>query len=142
MSAQGITEAIIDALKTQTPDFVCLNYANTDMVGHTGVWAAAKVAAETVDNCLAKLVPAALAQDYALLIIADHGNSDFLINADSSPNTAHTLNSVPCILVANNAGDNKSISLKNDKLADLAPIRPYLMGIDIPAEMTGEVLLG
>ncbi len=140
MSAQGITEAIMEALKTQSPDFVCLNYANTDMVGHTGVWAAAKIAAETVDNCLAQLVPAALSQDYAMLIIADHGNSDFLINADGSPNTAHTVNPVPCIFVANNAENNKAISLKNGKLADLAPTLLQLMGIEIPNEMTGDVL--
>ena len=141
MSAVGITDAIMDALKTQSPDFVCLNYANTDMVGHTGVWAAAKIAAETVDNCLAKLVPAALSQNYALIIIADHGNSDFLINADGSPNTAHTTNPVPCILVANDLENNKKIALKKGKLADLAPTILKLMNVEIPKEMTGELLL-
>ena len=138
MSAQGITDAIMTALVAQKPDFVCLNYANTDMVGHTGVWAAAKIAAQTVDNCLAQLVPTALAEGYALLIIADHGNSDFLINADGTPNTAHTLNPVPCILVAN---DTQNMHLADGKLADIAPTMLYLMGVISPAEMTGNLLV-
>lgn len=141
MSAIGITDAILAALTTQKPDFVCLNYANTDMVGHTGVWSAAKIAAQTVDNCLARLVPAALAQGYGLLIIADHGNSDFLINADGSPNTAHTINPVPCILVATDLENNKKISLNPGKLADIAPTILTLMGIEVPTAMTGEVLI-
>jgi 2,3-bisphosphoglycerate-independent phosphoglycerate mutase len=141
MSAVGITDAILEAVAKNAPDFVCLNYANTDMVGHTGVWAAAKIAAETVDTCLARLVPAALAQNYTLFIIADHGNSDFLINADGSPNTAHTLNPVPCILVANDTENNPSIQLKSGKLADLAPTILQLMNIEAPKEMNGNLLL-
>jgi 2,3-bisphosphoglycerate-independent phosphoglycerate mutase len=141
MSAVGITDAILNAIAENAPDFVCLNYANTDMVGHTGVWAAAKTAAETVDTCLARLVPAALAQHYTLIIIADHGNSDFLINADGSPNTAHTINPVPCILVANDTENNPAIQLKSGKLADLAPTILQLMGVEIPKEMDGNLLV-
>jgi 2,3-bisphosphoglycerate-independent phosphoglycerate mutase len=138
MSAQGITDAIMQALHAEMPDFVCLNYANTDMVGHTGVWSAALKATETVDNCLAQLVPDALALGYTMLIIADHGNSDFLINEDGSPNTAHTLNPVPCILVAN---DTKNMQLKNGKLADLAPTILRILQVEQPKAMTGDVLI-
>lgn len=146
MSANGITDAILLALHAEKPDFVCLNYANTDMVGHTGVWTAALKAAETVDTCLARLVPDALALGYTMLIIADHGNSDFLINADGSPNTAHTINPVPCILVGaafenKNDNDGKNTQLKNGKLADLAPTILHILGVSQPAAMTGNVLL-
>lgn len=146
MSANGITDAILVALHTEKPDFVCLNYANTDMVGHTGVWSAALTAAETVDTCLARLIPDALALGYTMLIIADHGNSDFLVNADGSPNTAHTTNPVPCILVGTdfekkNTSFEKSTHLRNGKLADLAPTILYLLGVKQPAAMTGNILL-
>src|SRR5690606_25852936 len=101
MSAYQITAAILPEIKAQTADFICLNFANADMVGHTGVWAAAIRAAETVDNCVAQIVPAALEQDYTILLTADHGNSDYLINEDGSPNTAHTLNPVPLFIISN-----------------------------------------
>jgi 2,3-bisphosphoglycerate-independent phosphoglycerate mutase len=145
MSAKGITDAILVALRNENPDFVCLNYANTDMVGHTGVWSAALKAAETVDGCLAQLVPEALALDYTMLIIADHGNSDFLLNEDGSPNTAHTTNPVPFILVGNDfvktvASEINKIGLKNGKLADLAPTILHLLNVPIPAAMTGDIL--
>ena len=137
MSAKGITDAIMAALQEEKPDFVCLNYANTDMVGHTGVWDACVTAAETVDKCLSQLLDLTLDLGYACLVIADHGNSDFMLNADGSPNTAHTTNPVPCILVANNA----NIALKTGKLGDIAPTLLYLMGIDAPAAMTGNILV-
>ncbi|MDV7401599.1 alkaline phosphatase family protein, partial [Arthrospira platensis SPKY1] len=94
-----IKDQLIQYIKKNHPDFIALNFANTDMVGHTGDFAAAQKAAEAVDQCLAEIVPLALAWDYHILIIADHGNSDYMINADGSPNTAHTTNPVPIIYV-------------------------------------------
>ncbi|MFM8488422.1 MAG: 2,3-bisphosphoglycerate-independent phosphoglycerate mutase, partial [Bacteroidota bacterium] len=138
MSAEGITESIMTDIRDNAPDFICLNFANTDMVGHTGVFEAAMKAAETVDNCLSRIVPLALEKGYACLVIADHGNSDFMVNEDGTPNTAHTKNPVPCILVSN----NPPASVRNGRLADVAPTILYLLGIDKPAEMTGEVLIG
>jgi len=136
MSAVEITDAIIPEINAASADFICLNFANTDMVGHTGVWSAALKAAETVDQCVARIVPAALAHGYAVFLTADHGNSDFLINADGSPNTAHTLNPVPLFLISN---DYKG-PLKPGKLGDLAPTMLAYMGITIPVEMTGDIL--
>ena len=138
MSAEGITESIMADIRDNTPDFICLNFANTDMVGHTGVFEAAMKAAETVDNCLSRIVPLALEKGYACLVIADHGNSDFMLNEDGTPNTAHTKNPVPCILVSN----DPPASVRNGRLADVAPTILYLLGIDKPVEMTGEVLIG
>lgn len=138
MSAYAVTEAIVRDIKEVEPDFICLNYANADMVGHTGVFEAAVKAAETVDTCVEKLVETALAHDYELIIIADHGNSDYMINDDGSPNTAHTKNPVPCIYVSKNAAGAK---VKDGKLGDLAPTILTLLGMDIPTEMTGEVLI-
>ncbi|NJL74698.1 MAG: 2,3-bisphosphoglycerate-independent phosphoglycerate mutase [Saprospiraceae bacterium] len=138
MGAIEITDAIIEKIETDLPDFVCLNYANADMVGHTGVFEASMKAVETVDECLSRLVPMALEYDYGILIIADHGNSDFMINEDGTPNTAHTMNPVPCIYVAK---DNEDLVLDKGKLADIAPTILDLMGIDIPTQMDGQVLL-
>jgi 2,3-bisphosphoglycerate-independent phosphoglycerate mutase len=138
MSAPELTEAVLKDLYENQPDFICLNFANTDMVGHTGVFSAAMKAAETVDHCLSQLVPLALKHQYACLIIADHGNSDYMINDDGSPNTAHTKNPVPCILVAEGVAEKK---LKNGRLADVAPTLLALMGIPKPVEMTGENLI-
>lgn len=138
MSAAGITGSIMTDIRDNTPDFICLNFANADMVGHTGDFGAAMKAAETVDNCLSRIVPLALEKGYACLIIADHGNSDFMINEDGTPNTAHTKNPVPCILVSN----NPPASVRNGRLADVAPTILYLLGLSKPAEMTGEVLIG
>lgn len=137
MSALGITEAIIDDIQSNAPDFICLNFANADMVGHTGVFEAAIKAAETVDHCLSQIIPLALEKGYQCLLIADHGNSDFLVNEDGSPNTAHTKNPVPCILVT----EPKKTSLKKGSLADVAPTLLSLMAVPIPPEMTGHSLL-
>ncbi len=137
MSAFEIRDAIIPELKKKEVDFVCLNFANADMVGHTGVFEAAVKACEAVDQCAQAVVTAALENGYTSLIIADHGNSDCLINPDGTPNTAHTTNPVPCILVDR---EYKG-SIKNGKLGDLAPTILTLLGVAIPLEMTGTVLV-
>lgn len=137
MSANEIKDKIIVELDKREVDFVCLNFANPDMVGHTGVFEAAVKACETVDQCAQRVTEAALRNGYATIIIADHGNADMMINEDGTPNTAHTTNLVPCILVDN---DYKG-KLKNGKLGDLAPTILTLMGVPIPSEMTGDVLL-
>ncbi|MDH5609039.1 MAG: 2,3-bisphosphoglycerate-independent phosphoglycerate mutase, partial [Cyclobacteriaceae bacterium] len=137
MSAADIRDAIIPELNAKSPDFVCLNFANPDMVGHTGVFEAAVKACETVDQCAQAVVETALANDYTTLIIADHGNSDMMINPDGTPNTAHTTNLVPLIVVDKTLrGD-----LKPGKLGDMAPTILHLMGIPVPAEMTGNILI-
>ncbi len=138
MSAIEITDAIIQEIEANMPDFICLNYANTDMVGHTGVFEAAMKAAETVDQCLERLLKIASAHDYGVIIIADHGNSDYMINKDGTPNTAHTKNPVPCIYVGADAADYK---VENGKLADVAPTLLTILGIDQPGNMTGHSLL-
>ena len=136
MSAQKVTDAIIHEIENVPADFICLNFANPDMVGHTGVYKAVIEALETVDNCLQQVVEAGLKQDYSFIIIADHGNADFMINPDGTPNTAHTTNPVPCFLV--NTDFNE---IKNGKLADIAPTVLKIMGITIPKEMNGDVLV-
>jgi 2,3-bisphosphoglycerate-independent phosphoglycerate mutase len=136
MSAPELTEAILPEIDQQTADFICLNFANADMVGHTGVWQAAVKAVETVDACVSRIVPLALERGYAVFLTADHGNADYMVNEDGSPNTAHTLNPVPFFLIANDFNG----SLRPGKLGDLAPTILDYMGITIPAEMTGEVL--
>lgn len=138
MSAEGITDAIMTDIQAKAPDFICLNFANTDMVGHTGVFSAAMKAAETVDGCLSRIVPLALEKGYACVLIADHGNSDYLINEDGSPNTAHTKNPVPCILVQPEG--SKKGHLSSGRLADIAPTLLALMQIPLPEEMTGRNL--
>jgi len=137
MSAEEIAKKIIPQLAEKEVDFICLNFANPDMVGHTGVFAAAVKACETVDKFTGEVVNAALENDYSIIIIADHGNPDIMINEDGSPNTAHTTNLVPCILV----DKTYSGTIKDGKLGDLAPTILTLMGIAIPKEMTGEVLI-
>ncbi len=137
MSAYALKDALIDALKNNTADFICLNFANTDMVGHTGVWDAVVKAVQTVNACVEEIVPVALANNYAVFLTADHGNSDYMINEDGSPNTQHSLNPVPLYLISN---DYKG-SLKNGKLDDIAPSILHYMGLEIPKEMTGEILL-
>lgn len=137
MSAADIADKIIPELQKKEASFICLNFANPDMVGHTGVFEAAVKAVETVDTCAQRVTEAALENGYTVLIIADHGNADIMVNDDGSPNTAHTTNLVPCILV-DNAYSGK---IKNGKLGDLAPTILTLMGIPIPKEMTGDVLL-
>ncbi|MEQ6122427.1 2,3-bisphosphoglycerate-independent phosphoglycerate mutase [Reichenbachiella sp. MALMAid0571] len=137
MSAGDIRDAIIPELKSKEVDFVCLNFANPDMVGHTGVFEAAVKACETVDSCAKAVVDVALENGYSTIIIADHGNSDVMINEDGSPNTAHTTNLVPCILV----DKEYKGEIKNGKLGDLAPTILTLMGVPIPKEMSGDVLV-
>jgi 2,3-bisphosphoglycerate-independent phosphoglycerate mutase len=137
MSAEDIRDAIIPELKKGEADFVCLNFANPDMVGHTGVFEAAVKAVETVDKCAESVVTVALANGYSTFIIADHGNSDMMINEDGTPNTAHTTNPVPCILVDN---DYRG-PIKDGKLGDLAPTILKMIGIPRPAEMSGEELI-
>jgi 2,3-bisphosphoglycerate-independent phosphoglycerate mutase len=137
MSAFEIRDSIIPELKNKTANFICLNFANADMVGHTGDFQAAVKACEAVDQCNQAVVEAALASGYTAIVVADHGNSDVMINEDGSPNTAHTTNLVPFVLVDN---DFKG-KVKDGKLGDLAPTICKLMGIEIPSEMTGEVLI-
>lgn len=137
MSADELTEKIIPEIKNRTADFICLNYANADMVGHTGIWEAAKKAVETVDRCVKQVVEAALESGYTVFLTADHGNADFMKNADGSPNTAHTQNPVPLFVI----DKDWSGPLKSGKLGDIAPTILHFMGIPIPAEMTGEVLV-
>ena len=137
MSAPEVTEAILPEIKAQSADFICLNFANADMVGHTGVWSAVIKAVETVDTCVSRIVPLALENGYAIFLTADHGNADHMINDDGTPNTQHSLNLVPLFLISN---DYKG-TLKPGKLGDLAPSILSYMGIAIPKEMTGEVLI-
>ena len=137
MSATDIRDAIIPELEKKSADFICLNFANPDMVGHTGVFEAAVKAVETVDQCNEAVTETARKNDYAVIIIADHGNADMMINPDGTPNTAHTTNLVPCILVNGPEG----VKMKDGKLGDLAPTILELMNISKPAEMTGESLL-
>lgn len=137
MSAFELTDALIPEIENKTADFICLNYANADMVGHTGVWEAALKAAETVDQCVQRIVTTGLQNGYTIFLTADHGNSDYLINEDGSPNTAHTLNPVPFFIIDN---EWKGI-VKPGKLADIAPTILTMMGVPVPAEMTGEILV-
>jgi len=139
MSARGITEAISAYVKEASPDFICLNYANSDMVGHTGVWSAAVAAAECVDQCLGDLIPLLQEAGYQVLIIADHGNSDYLINDDGSPNTAHTTNPVPIVLV--HQPGFGPVRLASGRLADVAPTILELLDLPKPADMDGRSLI-
>jgi len=137
MSAYEVTEAIVQEIKNRPADFICLNFANADMVGHTGVWEAIIKAVETVDSCVEKVVTAAWQYDYAVLLTADHGNADYAINEDGTPNTAHTLNLVPLFLI----DKNQEVSLHAGKLGDIAPTILTMMGLPIPKEMTGNILI-
>lgn len=137
MSAEGVKEALVDALKSEEPDFVCVNFANADMVGHTGVMEAAIKACETVDMCVKESVEVGLEHGYTFIILADHGNSDCMINPDGSPNTAHTTNPVPCFLINGKA----ATTLNKGKLGDVAPTICHLMGLTIPKEMSGDSLI-
>jgi 2,3-bisphosphoglycerate-independent phosphoglycerate mutase len=136
MSAEGIKDAIIPELESRWPDVVILNFANTDMVGHTGVFEAVMRAAETVDRCTKEVVETGIKNGYSFIIIADHGNADYMINDDGSPNTAHTTNLVPCIVI-----DKDVAAVKDGKLGDIAPTILKLIGVPIPPEMTGNVLV-
>lgn len=136
MSAREITAAILPELESKWPDFVCLNFANPDMVGHTGVFEAVVKAVETVDACLKQVVETGIKNGYSFIILADHGNSEFMLNADQSPNTAHTTNLVPVILI-----DNDYKKIVSGKLGDVAPSILQILGIPAPDEMTGNVLI-
>ena len=136
MSAPQLSDAICSYMQDKNPDFICLNFANADMVGHTGVYEAVLKAVECVDNCLEQVVKTGEQLGYTFLIIADHGNSDKMMNADGSPNTAHTTNPVPVFLY-----NNGSHKLKDGKLADVAPTILELMQVEKPAEMNGDSLL-
>lgn len=138
MSATAIKDAVIKEFKEEQPDFICLNFANTDMVGHTGVFKAGIKAAETIDLCLSEIVPIALAQKYEIIIIADHGNADYMINEDGTANTQHSMNPVPFIHISSEI--RKEI-VKTGKLADIAPTILSLMCLKIPTEMEGEILI-
>ncbi|HKK82575.1 MAG TPA: 2,3-bisphosphoglycerate-independent phosphoglycerate mutase [Prolixibacteraceae bacterium] len=137
MSAYDVRDAIVPELENETADFVCLNFANGDMVGHTGVYDAIYKAVVAVDECVKDVVTAAKKGGYDVLIIADHGNADNAVNGDGSPNTAHSLNPVPCIWVT----DNKKGKIEDGVLADVAPTLLKIMGLVIPPEMTGKVLI-
>ncbi len=137
MSANDLTEAILPEIHNKTADFICLNFANTDMVGHTGVFSAAIKAAETVDHCVEQIVTEALKQDYVIFLTADHGNSDYLINEDGSPNTAHSMNPVPLFIIDSNWRG----TIKEGKLGDIAPTILSFMKLPIPENMTGEILV-
>ena len=137
MSAFEVTDAIVPEIEKESADFICLNYANADMVGHTGVFEAAIKAVETVDKCVERVVTAGLAHGYTTFLTADHGNSDYMINEDGTPNTAHTLNLVPFFIIDKEWKGN----IKPGKLGDLAPTILTVLGLNIPKEMTGEILI-
>ncbi len=137
MSAQGIVDAIVPELEKENPDFVCLNFANADMVGHTGFFGAVVKAVETVDRCVEKVVTAGLQHGYTIFLTADHGNADYMINEDGSPNTAHSLNPVPFFIIDNEFKG----AVKPGKLGDLAPTILTMMGIPVPEEMKGDILI-
>ncbi|PRY14935.1 phosphoglycerate mutase [Pontibacter ummariensis] len=137
MSAYDIRDAIVPELEKKSADFICLNFANPDMVGHTGVFDAAVKACETVDKCSEAVITTALNNGYDIIVIADHGNADYMVNEDGTPNTAHTTNLVPCVLVSNDFEGK----LHPGKLGDIAPTILELMGVPKPAEMTGTSLI-
>ncbi len=136
MSAPEVTQAICKRMQEEQPDFICLNFANPDMVGHTGVFEAIKKACETTDSSVREVVRVGKELGYSFIIIADHGNADFAVNADGSPNTAHSLNPVPMYIL-----DSETTQVKNGILADVAPTVLALLNIEKPKEMTGENLV-
>ena len=136
MSAFEIRDAIIPEINSNSSDFICLNFANPDMVGHTGNFNAAVKACETVDTCLREIVESSINNNYSIIIIADHGNSDVMKNNDGSPNTAHTTNPVPIIVI-----DSKTDKVNDGILADIAPTILNIMDIDIPEKMSGKILI-
>jgi 2,3-bisphosphoglycerate-independent phosphoglycerate mutase len=137
MSAYEVKDKLVAAINENKYDFIVVNFANGDMVGHTGVYNAIAKAVWAVDHCVKDVIEAAKANDYEAIIIADHGNADNAINADGTPNTAHSLNPVPFIYVTN----NNSATVKDGRLADVAPSILHIMGLEQPADMTGECLI-
>ena len=136
MSAPEVTEKLVEAIDSDKYDFIVVNFANGDMVGHTGVYPAIQKAVETLDKCVEKVVEAAKAHGYGTIIIADHGNADHALNDDGTPNSAHSLNPVPFIYIG-----NKDAKVKDGRLADVAPSLLHIMGVAKPADMTGEDLI-
>ncbi len=132
MSAEKVTNAYIKEIQTTQPDFICLNYANPDMVGHTGNYQAVTKALEKVDSCLKEIVKKSLDENYALIIIADHGNAEIMKNSDKTPNTAHTTNKVPCFIINSNL-----TNIQNGRLCDIAPTILKIMGVSQPNDMSG-----
>lgn len=137
MSAFEVKQKVVDALNSNKFDFIALNFANGDMVGHTGIYEAILKAVNAVDQCVEEVVETAKKNNYATIIIADHGNADFVVNDDGTPNTQHSLNPVPCILIDD---EKKNVKLKNGILADVAPTICKLLDLQTPEEMTGKVL--
>ncbi len=138
MSAFEVCDKLVEAIKSEKFDFIVVNYANGDMVGHTGVYEAIEKAVKAVDKCVERTVEAAKEADYEVIIIADHGNADNAVNPDGTPNTAHSLNPVPCVYVTS----RKDAKVEDGKLADVAPTILSIMGLKQPAEMTGHSLIG
>ncbi len=138
MSAYEVKDKLVAALNENRYDFIVVNYANGDMVGHTGVYEAIAKAVVAVDECVKETVEAAKANGYEVIIIADHGNADHALNEDGTPNTAHSLNPVPCVYVS----ENKGAKVAEGRLADVAPTILHIMGLPVPAEMSGKVLIG
>jgi 2,3-bisphosphoglycerate-independent phosphoglycerate mutase len=136
MSIHQLTQAYIKEIQNKKTDFICLNYANPDMVGHTGDFNAVVKAVEEVDGCVEKIVQASINQDYTLIIIADHGNAEFMVNDDGSPNTAHTTNKVPCFIINSNYN-----SIREGSLCDVAPTILQLIGVEKPSEMSGKSIV-
>ena len=137
MSAPEVAAKLADAIATGKYDFIVVNFANGDMVGHTGVYGAIQKAVTAVDKCVEEVVEAAKKNDYEVIIIADHGNADFAVNADGTPNTAHSLNPVPFVYVTS----DKNAKVENGILADVAPSILHIMGLTQPREMTGRNLI-
>ena len=137
MSAYELADKLVPEIEKDYADFICLNFANADMVGHTGVFTAVEKAVETVDKCVERVVTAALAKDYTIFLTADHGNADYMVNEDGTPNTQHSLNLVPFFVIDKEWHG----TVKPGKLGDLAPSILHVMGLTIPKEMTGEVLV-
>lgn len=137
MSAYEVKDKLVEAIKANKYDFIVVNFANGDMVGHTGVYEAIEKAVKAVDSCVKEVITAAKETDYEAIIIADHGNADHAVNTDGTPNTAHSLNPVPCIYVT----ENKAAKMQNGRLADVAPSILHIMGLKQPEDMTGDVLM-
>ena len=137
MSAPEVAAALCDALDSQKYDYITLNFANGDMVGHTGVYASIQQAVVTIDICVDRVVKSARKNGYEVIIIADHGNADHAVNEDGTPNTAHSLNPVPFVYIS----DNKDAKVKDGILADVAPSLCHILGIEQPKEMTGRNLI-
>ncbi len=137
MSAYEVTDALLPEIKNQSADFICLNFANADMVGHTGVWDAVIKAVETVDKCVKEIVTTALENNYTVFLTADHGNADYIVNEDGTPNTAHTKNLVPLFIIDKEWHG----TVHPGKLGDIAPTILTMMKLPIPKEMTGKILI-